>query len=218
MTSASAQDRKGPLNEKRIVDAALTIIDGEGLPALNMRRLGAELSVKAMAVYKHFPNKDAILDGIVAAVLCDLEESTGESDWHEGFRSAFLSLRSLLRAHPNTLPLVASRPLSSPQLARRLESTRDLLLDAGLDEEDVLHRLHAGISLTLGYLWLEVGGFVGELPDDAPFLRRAAGAAHASTIATLVAAATWSRDQDFAAGLDLLIADRRSATTPREVS
>ena len=218
MTGASAQNRKEPLNGRRIVDAALTIIDGEGLPALNMRRLGAELSVKAMAVYKHFPNKDAILDGIVAAVLCDLEESTGESDWHEGFRSAFLSLRSLLRAHPNTLPLVASRPLSSPQLARRLESTRDLLLDAGLDEEDVLHRLHAGISLTLGYLWLEVGGFVGELPDDAPFLRRAAGAAHASNTATLVAAAAWSRDQDFAAGLDLLITDRRSALTPREVS
>ncbi len=208
MTGAGAQDRKGPLNEGRIVEAALTIIDDEGLPALNMRRLGAELGVKAMAVYKHFPNKDAVLDGIVAAVLCDLEESTSGSDWHEGFLSAFLALRSLLLAHPNALPLVASRPLSSPQLARRLESTRDLLLDAGLHEEDVLHRLHAGISLTLGYLWLEAGGFVGELPDDAPFLRRAAGASQASDTATLVAAAAWSRDRDFAAGLDLLIADR----------
>ena len=115
MTSASAQDRKGPLNEKRIVDAALTIIDGEGLPALNMRRLGAELSVKAMAVYKHFPNKDAILDGIVAAVLCDLEESTGESDWHEGFRSAFLSLRSLCARTPT--PSRSSPPAHCPRLS-----------------------------------------------------------------------------------------------------
>jgi hypothetical protein len=67
--------------------------------------------------------------------------------------------------------LARSRRLAS---ARRLESTRDLLLEAGLPEEDVLQPLHAGTSLTLGYRWLEAGGFVGELPDDAPFLRRAA--------------------------------------------
>jgi AcrR family transcriptional regulator len=205
---AGTRDRAAPLTKMRIVEAALTIIDHEGLPALNMRRLGAQLDVGAMAVYKHFPNKDAILDGIVAAVLRDLAESATESDWREGFRAAFISLRSLLLAHPNALPLVASRPLSSPQFARRLESTRDLLLRAGLPEEEALHLLHAGISLTLGYLWLEAGGFVGELPDDAPFLRRVAGASHADAAATLVAAATWSRDRDFAAGLDLLIADR----------
>jgi TetR/AcrR family tetracycline transcriptional repressor len=208
MDRADVGDRRDSrLTRKRIVDAALAVIDEDGLPALNMRRLGTELGVKAMAVYRHFPSKDAILDGIVESVLRELPESTAERDWRAGFRSTFLELRGLLRRHPNALPLAASRPLSSPQLARRLESTRDQLLEAGLPEVDALHLLHAGMSLTLGYLWLEAGGFVGELPDEAPFLRRTSVGAGAAADGALGASAAWSRDQDFTAGLDLLIAN-----------
>ena len=61
-----------PLTRPRIVAAALALIDDEGLPALNMRRLGASLDVKAMALYKHFTGKEAMLDGIVEAVLTRL--------------------------------------------------------------------------------------------------------------------------------------------------
>lgn len=49
------------LTVERICAAALAIIDEEGLPALNMRRLGASLGVDAMALYRHLPNKQAIL-------------------------------------------------------------------------------------------------------------------------------------------------------------
>ncbi len=205
MIAGGAQSRE-PLTRARIVEAAVRIIDAEGLPALNMRRLGEELHVKAMAVYKHFPNKSAILDGVVESMLSSLAESTTEADWRESFRTTFLSLRALLVAHPNALPLVASRPLASPQLTRRLESTRDLLLRSGLTEVGVLHLLHAGISLTLGYLWLETGGFVGELPDDAPFLHKhAAATTQPNGDAQLTQAPPWSREEDYAAGLDLLL-------------
>lgn len=202
----ASNEQSQPLTRARIVEAAVRIVDAEGLPALNMRRLGEELRVKAMAVYKHFPNKSAILDGVVEFMLGSLSDSTDEADWHEGFRATFLSLRALLEAHPNALPLVASRPLASPQLTRRLESTRDLLLRSGLTEVEALHLLHAGISLTLGYLWLEAGGFVGELPDDAPFLRtHGAALSQACGDTQLTQAPAWDRDEDFAAGLDLLL-------------
>ena len=196
-----------PLTRPRIVAAALAVIDDEGLPALNMRRLGASLGVKAMALYKHFASRDAMLDGIVEAVLVQLSEAGCADDWREGFRETFVSLRALLSAHPNALPLVASRPMASPQMRRRLEWTRDLLLEAGLSEDVVLHLLHAGMSLTLGYLWLEAGGFVGELPDEAPFLRRR-GAARGPTETAEPAdlALPWRRGEDFVAGLDLLLA------------
>lgn len=205
-THGPNRGRRSPLTTQRIVAAALALVDREGLPALNMRRLGAELQVEAMAIYKHFPNKAAVLDGIVAALLDDFGETAPEEDWRAAFRATFLSLRSALSAHPNALPLVASRPLASPRLAQRLQSTRDLLLRSSLDEADVLHRLHAGLSLTLGYLWLEAGGFVGELPDTTPFLRtypdgqtKSAGPAPGLT-------ADWSREEDFIAGLELLLA------------
>ena len=210
MTDPSTQ-RRERLTRERIVEVAMRIVDSDGLPALNMRRLGEDLQVRAMALYKHFPNKSAILDGVVESMLGSLAEATSEEDWREGFRATFLSLRALLAAHPNALPLAASRPLASPRLRKRLESTRDLLLESGLAEDEVLHLLHAGISLTVGYLWLEAGGFVGELPYDAPFLRRrAAETARTSAEAPIVQAPPWSRDEDFSAGLDLLLADPTS--------
>jgi len=194
------------------VAAALAIVDGDGLPALNMRRLGAALGVEAMSVYRHFPNKDAVLDGVVQAVLAELPETPPGEDWRTGYRETFITARSLLRAHLNALPLVASRPLASPQLKNRLQSTRDLLLLSGLAEDDVLHLLHAGLGLTLGYLWLEAGGFVGELPYSEPFLRtRSAGSANPDEAPDLTGG--WSREKDFAAGLTLLLSEPKAMGT-----
>jgi len=198
--------RSTPLTREAIVEAALAIVDEEGLPALNMRRLGAALGVEAMAVYRHYPNKAAILDDVVAAVLRDFPESVGTDDWRQAFRTTFRSLRAVLRAHPNALPLVASRPMASPQLTKRLESTRDLLLRS-LREDDVLCLLHSGLSLTLGYLWLEAGGFVGELPDETPFLKTTPQMSQDAGERSATIASSWSPDEDFAGGLELLMSE-----------
>jgi len=48
-----------------VLDAALDLVDRDGVAALSMRHLGAELGVEAMTVYQYLPNKDALLDGIV---------------------------------------------------------------------------------------------------------------------------------------------------------
>lgn len=209
MSVAASEDRRRrstPLTREAIVEAALAIVDGEGLTALNMRRLGAVLQVEAMAVYRHFPNKAAILDGVVAAVLQELPDSVDSDDWRQAFRSTFLSLRAALRRHPNALPLVASRPLASPQLTRRLEAARDLLLES-LQEDDVLCLLHSGLSLTVGYLWLEAGGFVGELPDEVPFLRSSLRTSRLGCGTSAVLGAAWSADKEFAGGLELLMSE-----------
>ncbi len=204
---AAGGTRRLPLSQESIVASALGIIDAEGLPALNMRRLGAALGVEAMAVYKHFPNKAAILDAVVAAVLGGLPDAVAETDWREGFRVTFRSIRAGLRAHPNTLPLVASRPFASRRLTMRLRSTLDLLRRASLPEDEALHLLHAGLSLTLGYLWLEAGGFVSELPNEDPFLRARVEDLGSDAAAPSGLLSAWSPDEDFAAGLELLLAD-----------
>jgi len=210
-SSTPSHGRREPLTKEGIVVVALTIVDREGLSALNMRHLGAALGFKAMAVYKHYPNKAAILDGVVAAVFDDLDEATIEDDWRAGLRGTFLAVRRLLQAHPNTLPLVASRPFASPQLTKRLKSTRDLLLRSQLPEDEALHLLHAGLSLTLGYLWLESGGFVGELPNELPFLRTSLDTGPEASIDEPPGwTSPWSRDEDFAAGLELLLVDPSS--------
>ena len=56
------------LTPEGIVQAALKIMDEDGYKSLSMRRLGAKLNVDPMAVYYHFPNKLALLDGVVELV------------------------------------------------------------------------------------------------------------------------------------------------------
>ena len=64
-----------PLTRQRVLDAAVRVVDGEGLGALTMRRLGRELGVEAMSLYRHVPSKEALLDGVVETVLGELETS-----------------------------------------------------------------------------------------------------------------------------------------------
>src|SRR4051794_35847891 len=71
---ASDRGRYGRLNRERVLTAALVLVDREGLSALSMRRLGAELGVEAMALYRYAASKDALLDGLVEALYLELEE------------------------------------------------------------------------------------------------------------------------------------------------
>lgn len=70
MGTLSSQTRT-PLSRVRIAEAATAIVDRDGLEALSMRRLGAELGVEGMAIYRHFPNKAAVLAGVVEVLLAE---------------------------------------------------------------------------------------------------------------------------------------------------
>ena len=72
-TGGRKQAPATPLTRERIVATALELVDREGPAALSMRRLGAELGVDPMAVYYHVPNKAALLDAIVEAVMAKID-------------------------------------------------------------------------------------------------------------------------------------------------
>lgn len=57
------------LTPQLVAEAALRLIDTEGLAEFAMRRLGQNLGVEAMALYNHFTDKDAILDAVASLAL-----------------------------------------------------------------------------------------------------------------------------------------------------
>src|SRR5690606_21759304 len=67
-----------PLTRRRIVEAALAIVDERGLPDLTMRRLGARLGVEAMSIYKHLPSKEAVIEGVRELLLDELAQLRAE--------------------------------------------------------------------------------------------------------------------------------------------
>jgi TetR/AcrR family transcriptional regulator, tetracycline repressor protein len=160
--------RQVPLSKERIVEETLRIIDREGLPHLSMRRIGAGLGVEAMALYRYYPQKDAILNDVVDLVV-GRPAYPRVGTWPRSLRLLSLELRARVLAHPNAMPLVASRWLQT-------KAFRDILEEAeaeiGSLRIDAPALLHAVMSLLLGYCWLEVGAFVGSMPEDGGLTRR----------------------------------------------
>jgi AcrR family transcriptional regulator len=112
---AGPAERSRPgMSTDRITAAALQIVDTEGSQALTMRRLGQALDRKVMTLYRYIPSKDALLDGVVARVLTDLAINPAAADWRQELRDLATTFRGLVLAHPNAVPLLVTRPLTSP--------------------------------------------------------------------------------------------------------
>lgn len=123
------------LSRDQIAHAALELIDREGLDALSMRRVAAELHVDPMRLYRTVPNRDGMISDVVALLLSEVDtsERPGET-WDETMRRATISEYAMAMRHPNAFLLVAlARRDREPVLtyARRL---MDLLVKGGLPE------------------------------------------------------------------------------------
>jgi len=166
-----------PLDRARIVAAALEFIDDKGLPGLTMRRLGAELGVEAMALYRHVPGKEDLLD----AVVTSLADRMGEDDevrleaqdgWQDFVQRMAHGVRRVALEHPKAFPLIASRPPEAPWLRPPLrsldwvEAFLSALVEEGFTDEAAVAGYRAFTSFLLGHLLLEAsthGADVGPL-------------------------------------------------------
>jgi AcrR family transcriptional regulator len=134
-----------PLTRARIVATALALVDREGLQGLSMRRLGAELGVDPMAVYHHLPNKDALLDALVEAVMgeIDLSRDDPAESPEERVLCAARAYREVMLAHANALPIVLARGPATPVALRPVELLVGVLRAAGLPPEQALAGMNA---------------------------------------------------------------------------
>jgi AcrR family transcriptional regulator len=156
MTRANP-DRAPKLTREVLVAAALRIADTEGLDALSMRRLGAELGVDATAAYRHLPNKKDLLAGVVEAVLDDADVATDPSaPWQEQFRAVARAYRAAMLAHsPAVSRLVATTPLSSLGSMRIVEHGAAVLAEAGVPLADAALAIQAVGQIVTGDVLLE---------------------------------------------------------------
>src|SRR6202789_2792186 len=108
----------GKITREAALAAALEIIDRDGVGALSMRRLARALDRDPMIIYRHAPNKAALLDGVVEVVLAQLKVDPADPDWAAQLRAVARDYRQLALAHPHVVPLLATRPLATPLALR----------------------------------------------------------------------------------------------------
>ena len=159
------------LTRERVLRAALDFVDANGLEALSIRKLGAELGVQAMSLYTHVDSKDALLDGLVEAMWQELDlPPGGEADWREAVRSMASSLRDMIRRHPAAAPLLASRRILPTHALEVLDAYLQVLRRAGFTEDRALEVLRVVQVYAQGHALAEVSwGIRGQdpaIPDD----------------------------------------------------
>ena len=125
---ATTAGPRRPLDQMRILRAAVEFIDVNGLSKLTMRRLGAHLGVEAMALYRYVPGREQLRDGVVEMVMDELYETTNagglSTSWQEYLQMQAHAVRTIAVKHPRIFPLVATRPPSAPWLRPPLRSLR----------------------------------------------------------------------------------------------
>ncbi|OIJ67786.1 TetR/AcrR family transcriptional regulator [Streptomyces mangrovisoli] len=184
---ASDRGRYGRLSRERVLTCALELVDREGLSALSMRHLGAELGVEAMALYRYAEGKDALLDGLVEALYLELEErlsgeperggSDAGRDWRAELHRFALAAYDVCLSHPHVVPLIATRMLAVPLARRPLAVLRDhervlvLLREAGLDDAAASAAFRACTAWLLGYITVELRPMVDNPEESDPAFR-----------------------------------------------
>ncbi len=161
------RSRREPLDRERILTTAVRFIDEHGLRDLTMRRLGAELDVEAMSLYRYVPGRDDLLDGVVEQVMAEMHDDDDVIDepqdgWQDFLQRLAHGVRRVALRHPQAFPLVASRPPEAPWLRPPLRSLQwverflDGLVGEGFSDQAALAAYRAFTSFLLGHLLLEV--------------------------------------------------------------
>ena len=140
-----------PLSRERILRAAIDLADRDGLDAVTMRRVGQALGVEAMSLYNHVPGKQELLDGMVDALVEEIEIPPAATEWKEAIQSRALSGRTLVRRHPWAPALMTTRPAVRVPMATYLDRVLTVLLDAGFSPQLAHTALHVLDSRVLGF-------------------------------------------------------------------
>lgn len=119
------------LSPARIRAAALELVDRDGLAALSMRKLAAELGVQAASLYSHVATKEHLLDDIANDIIGRVDVHGFEAGWREGLTGWARSYRAVLAEHPNMVPFVARGPARRDASLRMADAVHGGLVGAG---------------------------------------------------------------------------------------
>ncbi len=156
-----------------MVDAACALADRDGLEAVTLGRLAAELGVRPPSLYNHVDGLDGVLRGIALQALGRLADTlqaaaVGRSG-RDALRSTAHAMRAFARDHPGGYAATQRAMPADPEVgaaAERVVSVFVAVLRAwDLEGDDAIHAVRIVRSALHGFVALELGGGFG-LPLD----------------------------------------------------
>jgi len=185
-----------------VLRAALSVVDEEGLSALSMRRLGRELSVEAMSLYRYVRNKGDLLDGLHETVLAQMRTPELSGDWLRDAKAVALAFRDALYEHREAIPVFVTRAAVTPGSLMQLERGLAILRGAGFPPVMALSAFQALYTLVVGSVAFHYGPSASE--EEAPDF----SALPADTFPNLrgLDLATYDADEELELAIDAMLA------------
>ncbi|WP_405928467.1 TetR/AcrR family transcriptional regulator C-terminal domain-containing protein [Streptomyces griseus] len=120
------------LRKADVVDGALKFLDAEGLDGLTMRKLGAALNVHGGALYRHYPNKAALLEAMANKLTEGVGAPLPEAPWREQIYVLGQRFRAAMLAHRDGARLVSGTHATGANSIAAGSLVVDVLCGAGL--------------------------------------------------------------------------------------
>jgi AcrR family transcriptional regulator len=137
-------ERSGPpLTRAQVLAAGVALADREGLAAVSMRHLSAQLGVVPMALYKHVADKHDLVAGMIDLVVEGYAVPPPALDWRERVRARVLSARDALLEHPWLRPAIEAATQRTPAVLAHMDAVAGDLAAGGLSYDLVHYAMHA---------------------------------------------------------------------------
>lgn len=153
-----ARSAREPLSRERVLDAAVTLADAEGLRAVTMRRVADALDCEAMSLYYYVRDKESLLAALTEAVVAEIGESClapslqrGAADWRDVVRRRCLTAREVMFRHPWAPHLVASQPTAPGSSYALFEALVATMVEGGCSYSLAHRAIHSLGSMLLGF-------------------------------------------------------------------
>jgi AcrR family transcriptional regulator len=146
------------LSRKRVIAAAIGLIESEGVEAVSMQRLATELGCGLIALYNHVPSRDALLDGIADEVMSGIAWTCMPApSSRDQARALLRAVRQIATAHPRCAMLALSRRGIPASLMRPVETSLAALQEAGFSGPGAVRIVRTFAACLLGLLARDVG-------------------------------------------------------------
>jgi AcrR family transcriptional regulator len=160
--------RREPLTQEAIVDAALRVLDADGLDQLSMRHVARTLNTTAAALYWHVGSKDGLLDLIFDRVIGEQHVPDPEPGrWEQQVKEVARTMRATILGHRDVVRLSIGRIPMGPNALRYSDRVVAILRAGGLPDALALTGHQLLISVVIGFA-IDETGEGGQPPADQP--------------------------------------------------
>lgn len=202
---------KAKFTRAKLQQAALALVDAEGLAALSMRTLAAALRTGPMTLYNYVKDRDDLDALVVEAVLAEVAQPKPPgnkfgSDWQADVRAIVEATWRTVRRHPNVIPLILTRRTLHDTTLQWAEGLLEALARGGRSDAELLVAFRTVSGFVMGLAQAQLAGQPAADHPDVARARALPPGRYPRLIEIAKAATLIGPDREFRAGLDIVMA------------